>query len=45
MRKIIIVLTTDSKDTIDFIRKDLKSEINCCSNTYEVKSIEESEGK
>ena len=45
MRKIIIVLKTDSEDNLDFIRKDLKTEISCCCNTYEVESIDESEDK
>ena len=41
---IIIILEVDTDDkqmqTDDFIKEDLEREINCASNSYDIKSIE-----
>ena len=43
-KRITIVLEVDTDDELmlsdDFIKEDLEQEINCASNTYEIKSVE-----
>lgn len=43
-KRITIVLEVDTDDkqmlSDDFIKNDLEQEINCASNTYEIKSVE-----
>lgn len=41
MKTIIIILETDSDETIDAIRKDIETEISCCYNVFNVKEIDE----
>ena len=41
MRHIILILETDSDETIEAIRKDIEMEISCCYNIFNVKEIDE----
>lgn len=41
MKTIILILETDSDETIDAIRKDIEMEISCCYNIFNVKEIGE----
>lgn len=41
MKTIIVILETDSDETIDAIRKDIEMEISCCYNEFNVKEIDE----
>ena len=40
MRKIIIEIETDSKESIATLKQDLASEISCCWNNFDVESME-----
>lgn len=39
MRKIIIEIETDSKESIGTLKQDLESEISCCWNSFDVESM------
>lgn len=43
MRKICIELETDSEESLEAIKQDLKMEISCCYNNFEISSIKETE--
>ena len=40
-RTIIVILETDTDETIKQIRTDIENEISCCYNTFNVREIEE----
>lgn len=41
MKTIILILETDSDETMDAIRTDIEMEISCCYNVFVVKEIGE----
>lgn len=38
-RKFLIELETDSEDEIEEIEKDIKTELNCCTNSFDLDSM------
>ena len=39
MRKFVIEVTSDTDDSLDFIKRDLQCEIGCCSTFFDVDSM------
>ena len=39
MRKFVIEVTSDTDDSLDFVKRDLQCEIGCCSNHFDVDSM------
>ena len=40
-REFMLIVGTESKDSVDLLRHDIEQEIGCCSNNFDINSFEE----